>query len=198
MQKPPTRTPEFQQFVDATGIDWESDLDEVAIALHRMPDPDGPNGPVAYSMVTGRQTHRQASSTPGSNPTPPRAEIYDGHTIYNIPSQARTVRVNANRLRHARHLSNTPTPEADPRHCRSPSHRRTAFLRIVPVGPALPRCSIAFARLGPRPNRACRFLRAEPIQHLRLLAAPRGRLDHRRQRHAGALAEDRLAPPAQG
>jgi len=39
--KPPTRTPEFQQFVDATGIDWERDLDEVAISLHRMPDPDG-------------------------------------------------------------------------------------------------------------------------------------------------------------
>ena len=46
--KPPTRTPEFQQFVDATGIDWERDLDEVAISLHRMPDPDGPNGPDVY------------------------------------------------------------------------------------------------------------------------------------------------------
>src|SRR5580704_19558166 len=49
--KPPTRAPEYQQFVDATGVDWESDLDEVAIALHRMNDPNGPNGPVAYSMV---------------------------------------------------------------------------------------------------------------------------------------------------
>src|ERR1700729_3631198 len=45
--KPPARVPEYQQFVDATGIDWEQDLDQVAIGLHRMPNPDGPNGPVA-------------------------------------------------------------------------------------------------------------------------------------------------------
>ena len=43
--------PEYQQFVDATGIDWERDLDQVAIALHRMPNPNGPNGAVAYSLV---------------------------------------------------------------------------------------------------------------------------------------------------
>src|SRR5450432_160574 len=49
--KPPHRVPDYQQFVDATGIDWERDLDQAAIALHRMPDPNGPNGPVAYSMV---------------------------------------------------------------------------------------------------------------------------------------------------
>src|ERR1035441_939331 len=49
--KPPDRVPEYQEFVEATGVDWERDLNEVAIALHRMPDPNGPNGPVAYSMV---------------------------------------------------------------------------------------------------------------------------------------------------
>src|SRR5579859_3485785 len=43
--KPPQRVPEYQQFVDATGIDWEKDLDQAAIALHRMNDPHGPNGP---------------------------------------------------------------------------------------------------------------------------------------------------------
>ena len=49
--KPPQRVPEYQEFIAATGIDWERDLDEVAVALHRMQDPNGPNGPVAYSMV---------------------------------------------------------------------------------------------------------------------------------------------------
>src|SRR5579862_2628100 len=49
--KPVVRAPEYQRFIDATGIDWERDLNEVAIALHRMSDPHGPNGPVAYSMV---------------------------------------------------------------------------------------------------------------------------------------------------
>jgi hypothetical protein len=49
--KPVMRVPEYQSFIDATGIDWERDLEEAAVALHRMPDPHGPNGPVAYSMV---------------------------------------------------------------------------------------------------------------------------------------------------
>src|SRR5258708_9688665 len=46
-----TRSPEYQQFIDATGIVPERDLDSVAFALHRMDDPNGPNGPVGYSEV---------------------------------------------------------------------------------------------------------------------------------------------------
>src|ERR1700758_5527020 len=58
--KPPQRVPEYQDFVEATGIDWERDLDQAAIALHRMADPNGPNGPVAYSMVlVGKLTGKQ-------------------------------------------------------------------------------------------------------------------------------------------
>ena len=49
--KPPQRSAEYQEFIDAIGIDPERDLDQVAIGLHRMPDPGGPNGPVAYSLV---------------------------------------------------------------------------------------------------------------------------------------------------
>ena len=49
--RPVGRAPDYQAFIDATGIDWERDLEEAAVALHRMPDPRGPNGPVAYSMV---------------------------------------------------------------------------------------------------------------------------------------------------
>jgi hypothetical protein len=48
---PVTRSPDYQHFVDATGIDPERDLDAAAFALHRMDDPNGPNGPVAYSEV---------------------------------------------------------------------------------------------------------------------------------------------------
>jgi hypothetical protein len=90
--KPPTRVPEYQQFVDATGIDWEQDLDQAAIALHRMPDPNGPNGPVAYSMVlvgkiTGQKLNRWLDGHAAAR------ESYAGHTIYSIPSEGRTVRV---------------------------------------------------------------------------------------------------------
>jgi len=90
--KSPERVPDYQQFVDATGIDWERDLDQVAVALHRMPDPNGPNGPVAYSMVlVGRLTGKRLNSWLEAHSE--SREVYDGHTVYNIASEGRTVRV---------------------------------------------------------------------------------------------------------
>jgi hypothetical protein len=90
--KPPRRVPEYQQFVDATGVDWERDLDQVAIALHRMPDPKGPNGPVAYSMVlVGNLTGKRLNTWLDANAA--SRESYAGHTIYSVPSEGRTVRV---------------------------------------------------------------------------------------------------------
>jgi hypothetical protein len=107
--KPPRRVPDFQQFVDATGFDWERDLDQVAVALHRMPDPNGPNGPVAYSMVvvgnlTGQRLNAWFDSLAVSR------ESYAGHTIYSLGSEDRTVRVaqiGYNMLA----ISNYPSPE---------------------------------------------------------------------------------------
>jgi len=90
--KPITRAPDYQAFIDATGIDWERDLEEAAVALHRMPDPHGPNGPVAYSMVLvgkldGKALARYLEAHANSK------ETYDGHTIYSLLSEGRTVRV---------------------------------------------------------------------------------------------------------
>lgn len=90
--KPPERVPEYQDFVSATGIDWEKDLDQAAIALHRMPNPNGPNGPVAYSMVlvgkiTGPRLNQWLGAHAGAR------EVYAGHTVYDIASEGRTVRV---------------------------------------------------------------------------------------------------------
>jgi hypothetical protein len=107
--KPPQRVPEYQQFVDAVGFDWEQDLDEVAIALHRQPDPNGPNGPVAYSMVlVGKLTGKKLNSWLDAHAT--SRESYAGHTIYSIPSENRTVRV-AQIGYDMVAVSNTPTPE---------------------------------------------------------------------------------------
>jgi hypothetical protein len=107
--KPPERVPEYQQFVDATGVDWEQDLDQVAIALHRMPDPNGPNGPVAYSMVlVGKLTGKRLNDWLDAHAT--SRESYAGHTIYNIQSQDRTVRVTQIGYDMIG-VSNTPTPE---------------------------------------------------------------------------------------
>ena len=90
--KPPQRVPEYAQFVAATGIDWERDLDQVAIALHRMQDPSGPNGPVSYSMVlVGKLTGAKLNQWLEAHAT--TRENYVGHTIFCVPSEGRTVRI---------------------------------------------------------------------------------------------------------
>ncbi|HEY1767800.1 MAG TPA: hypothetical protein VGG26_09095 [Terracidiphilus sp.] len=105
----PQRVPEYQQFVDATGIDWERDLDKVAIALHRMPDPNGPNGPVAYSLVLeGKLTGKKLNAWLEAHAT--SRESYAGKTIYSMSSESRTVRV-AQIGYDMVAVSNTPTPE---------------------------------------------------------------------------------------
>jgi hypothetical protein len=91
-QHPVHHDSDYQHFIDETGVDAERDLEEVAFALHRMPDPNGPNGPVAFSEVfvghfDGRRLSRYLGSVAGST------ETYAGHEIYNIPSDGRTVRV---------------------------------------------------------------------------------------------------------
>jgi hypothetical protein len=107
--KPPERVPEYQQFIHAIGIDPERDLDEAAIALHRMADPSGPNGPVAYSMVlVGKITGQKFNAWLDAHAT--SRESYAGHTIYSIPSEGRTVRV-AQIGYDMVAVSNTPTPE---------------------------------------------------------------------------------------
>ena len=107
--QPPARVPEYQQFVDATCIDWERDLDQVAIGLHRMPNPNGPNGPVAYSLVlVGKLTGARLNAWLEAHAT--SRETYAGHTIYSVPSEDRTVRV-AQIGYDMLAVSNTPTPE---------------------------------------------------------------------------------------
>jgi hypothetical protein len=107
--KPPRRVPEYEQFVQGIGFDWEQDLDQVAIGLHRMPDPSGPNGPVAYSMVlVGKLTGQKLNAWLDAHAT--SRESYAGHTIYSIPSEGRTVRV-AQIGYDMVAVSNTPTPE---------------------------------------------------------------------------------------
>jgi hypothetical protein len=91
-RNPPAPAPSYQQFIDATGIVAERDLNQAAFALHRMPDPSGPNGPVAFSEVfsghfdSARLTKYLATQSTSQ-------EIYAGHTIYSIPSERRTLRV---------------------------------------------------------------------------------------------------------
>jgi hypothetical protein len=108
------RSPDFQQFIDATGIVPERDLDAIALALHRMPNPNGPNGPVAYSEVFigrfdgVRLDHYLASIASAQ-------EIYTGRTIYTIPIETGGPRSRNLRIAQLGYdviaASNMPTPE---------------------------------------------------------------------------------------
>jgi hypothetical protein len=91
-QHPVPHDADYQKFIDATGIQFERDMDEAAFALHRMPNPSGPNGPVAFSEVFvghfdgGKLTHYLEGVSSSQ-------ESYAGHAIFSIPSEGRTVRV---------------------------------------------------------------------------------------------------------
>jgi hypothetical protein len=82
-RSPVLRSPEYQHFIDATGIMPERDLDAAAFALHRMDDPNGPNGPVGYSEVfEGRFDGQRLAGYLTTIAT--AKETYAGHDIYTI------------------------------------------------------------------------------------------------------------------
>lgn len=109
-QQPLQPSPEYQRFVAETGFQWDRDLDRVAVALHRMPNPDGPNGPVAYTGVLeghfdadGLRRYLQANSI--------GHETYAGHDIFTLSGgEGRVLRVSALGY-DLLTASNTPAPE---------------------------------------------------------------------------------------
>lgn len=99
----------FAQFIGATGILPERDLDSLAVALHRLPDPNGPNGPAAFSLVLqGRFDRDRLARYLAAIST--AQESYGNRTIYAVPSQGRTVRVALLGYDMVA-TSNAPTPE---------------------------------------------------------------------------------------
>jgi hypothetical protein len=104
-----SRSPDYQHFVDVTGIIPERDLDAAAFALHRMDDPNGPNGPVAYSEVfEGRFDGARLAQYLGGIAT--SQEDYGGHIVYTIPIEGRQFRI-AQLGYDTLAASNMPTPE---------------------------------------------------------------------------------------
>jgi hypothetical protein len=83
-RSPVSRSPDYQHFVDSTGIVPERDLDAAAFALHRMSDPNGPNGPVGYSEVfEGRFDGQRLTNYLATIAT--AKENYAGHEIFTVP-----------------------------------------------------------------------------------------------------------------
>ncbi len=82
-RSPVNRSAEYQQFIDTTGIVPERDLDAAAFALHRMDDPNGPNGPVGYSEVfEGRFDGQRLARYLATIAT--AKETYAGHDIFTV------------------------------------------------------------------------------------------------------------------
>jgi hypothetical protein len=108
-QHPVAHDPGYQAFIDATGIEFESDLDQAAFAIHRMANPNGPNGPVAYSEVF-RGHFNGTRLTDYLRAQANGIEQYAGHDIYSISHQGRTVRVVVLGYDLVA-ISNTPTAE---------------------------------------------------------------------------------------
>ena len=89
---PVAHDPDYQKFIDATGIVFERDLDEAAFAIHRMANPNGPNGAFAYSEVfQGRFDGQRLAAYLEAQSS--ARESYAGDEIYSIVHEGRTVRV---------------------------------------------------------------------------------------------------------
>jgi len=95
-------SPEYQQFVDATGIVPERDIDSAAVALHRVPVAPGtkprrpgervPKAELFVSEVfIGRFDGQRLAKYLAQSAT--SRENYGGRDIYSIPIDGQTVRV---------------------------------------------------------------------------------------------------------
>jgi hypothetical protein len=106
---PVKHDPDYQRFIDSTGIEFERDLGQAAFALHLMPNPLGANGPVAFSSIFVGKFDRLRLANYLTRIAQSQ-ELYAGRAIYNVPVEGRTDRI-AILDSHTVAVSNTPTAE---------------------------------------------------------------------------------------
>jgi hypothetical protein len=83
-RSPVPRSPAFQQFIDATGIDPERDLDAVAFALHRVATRTGADlftSEVFVGRFDGQRLAQYLDRVATGR------ETYAGHIVYSVPLQ---------------------------------------------------------------------------------------------------------------
>jgi hypothetical protein len=83
--------PDYEQFIQATGFQFERDLDEAALAIHYPAKPDSAQQPrfseVFVGKIDGERLRAYLAKISSS------VENYQTRDIYNIPLEGRTVRV---------------------------------------------------------------------------------------------------------
>ena len=142
---PVQHDPEYKEFIDATGIQFERDLDDVAIARRDTPDGKDTESSEVFSGRFDSQRLRAYLANISAS-----QENYSGRQIYSIPHEGHTVRVS---LLDPKRIAVTNMASADSmheiidastRHGQGPSLLQT-YYEHVPTG------SLAWliARVGP-------------------------------------------------
>jgi len=150
-QRPVHRDPDYQRFIDATGFVFERDMDEAAFALHQMPDPNGPNGLVAFSEVfVGRFDGKKLAKYFEG-----QATLARGHTPGTkfMKYQVRDARCALPSLGTTWWPSRTRLPPSRSTPCWTATGPLRSLLRLDAAVAALPRDPSAIACLGDRQDR---------------------------------------------
>ena len=89
---PQSRDPQYEDFVRETGFEFERDLDKAAFAVHYGAVTNGKAGESRYSEIL--QGHFDSGRIANYlRKLAAKVEPYQGHEIYSIPVEDRTVRV---------------------------------------------------------------------------------------------------------
>ncbi len=82
--------PDYEQFIQATGFEFERDLQEAAVAIHYASPASGPETRFSYVFVAKIDGDRFRAYLKGLAVA---TDEYHSVTIYNIPLDGRTLRV---------------------------------------------------------------------------------------------------------
>ena len=90
---PKNREPEYEQFVQETGFEFERDLDRAAFAIHYGSTADNPSPETRYSEILQGHFDSERVSQYLRRLAKGQVEQYRNFDIYIIPLEGRTVRV---------------------------------------------------------------------------------------------------------
>ncbi len=149
--------PEYEQFIQATGFQFERDLDQAAFAIHYPPSgPAQSRRPeqARFSEVFVGKIRGAASARRTSGKSPASVENYNSVDIYSIPLEGRTLRVAILGFDTVA-ASNHDDPDGDSRHRGPITQAGLAVRRACIVTPLLQICPAREPGVGNLQSRSC-------------------------------------------